>query len=195
MPKKQKELFDEEKRHIQLPSFPQWTLKEKMLEEMEVLDICVSAPPLQLYDINFCGKSSLHHYGQKIIPAISLPKYVGRVVTVVGIVASYSSPTTKHGERMKFLTLDDSTALYNATFWPKIYKRFGSILYNVGPFIIKGLVTREFETSPATVEAMCAARLDSLKKIIWIFTFERNQSHYLLFYGVRKKTISKKLSR
>lgn len=160
---KQRELFSG-KRQILLPNFAQWTLKEKILEEMEVLDICVSAPPLRLYDIDFRRKNSLNYCGHQIISANSLQRSIGKVVTVVGIVVSYSSPTTKHGDRMKFLTLDDSTTLYNATFWPKTYKRFGSILYNVGPFIIKGLVTQEFSTSPAVVEALWVARLDSLKK-------------------------------
>jgi DNA polymerase III alpha subunit len=185
MAKKQKELFSLERR-IQLPSFSQWTLKERVLEEIEVLDICVSAPALRLYDIDFGDKFSLYYCGHRIVSANSLPKCIGRVVTVVGMVVSYSSPTTKHGERMKFLTLDDSTTLYNATLWPKAYKRFGSILYNVGPFIIRGLVTQEFQTSPAVVEALWVARLDSLKKIIWIFVFKRNQSYFLLFYGLPK---------
>jgi DNA polymerase III alpha subunit len=185
MADKQSKLFSRERR-ILLPCFPDWTLKERMLEEMEVLDICVSAPPLRLYDIDFRGKACQNYYGHRIIPANSLADYVGRVVTVVGIVVSYSSPTTKHGDRMKFLTLDDSTTLYNATFWPKTYKRFGSILYNIGPFIIKGLVTQEFATSPPTVEALWVARLDSLKKMIWIFVFKRNQSYFLLFYGLPK---------
>lgn len=182
---KQSELFSREKQ-ILLPNSPQWTLKEKILEEMEILDICVSAPPLRLYDIDFRNKVYQDYYGHRIVSANSLPRCVGRVVTVVGIVVSYSSPTTKHGERMKFLTLDDSTTLYNATFWPKIYKRFGSILYNVGPFLIKGVVTQEFATSPATVEALWIARLDSLKKMIRIFVFKRNQSYFLLFYGLPK---------
>ena len=183
MTDKQSELFSRERR-IQLPSFPNWTLKERILEEIEVLDICVSAPPLRLYDIDFRDKVSQDYCGHRIVPANGLIKHVGRVITTVGMVVSYSSPTTKHGDRMKFLTLDDSTTLYNVTFWPKIYKRFGSILYNVGPFIIKGMVTKEFETSPATVEALWVARLDSLKKMIWIFVFERNQSYFLLFYGL-----------
>jgi DNA polymerase III alpha subunit len=165
MTENQSDLFNRRKQ-ILLPNFPNWTLKERMLEEMEVLDICVSAPPLRLYDIDFQDQNSLDYYGYPIVSANSLSMYVGRIVTTVGIVVSYSSPTTKHGERMKFLTLDDSTTLYNVTFWPKIYKRFGGILYNVGPFIIKGLVTREFQTSPAAVEVLWVARLDSLKKMI-----------------------------
>jgi len=182
---KQRELFSRE-RQILLPSFSQWTLKEKMLEEMEVLDICVSAPPLWLYNINFRGKTSLSYCGHQIVPANNLANYVGRFITVVGMVVSYSSPTTKHGQPMKFLTLDDSTTLYNVTFWPKIYKRLGSILYNVGPFIIKGMVTKEFETSPVVVEALWVARLDSLKKMISFFVFKRNHSYFLLFYGPQK---------
>jgi error-prone DNA polymerase len=185
MAEKQKELFSRE-RQILLPNFPDWTLKERILEEMEVLDICVSAPALRLYDIDFRDQNSLSYHGHRIVSANSLADYVGRVVTVVGMVVSYSSPTTKHGNRMKFLTLDDSTTLYNATFWPKVYKRFGSILHNVGPFIIKGMVTKEFATSPAVVEALWVARLDSLKKMIWIFVFKRNQSYFLLFYGLPK---------
>jgi error-prone DNA polymerase len=186
MAKKQSELFSRG-RQILLPSFPDWTLKERILEEIEVLDICVSAPALRLYDIDFRDQNSLNYYGHRIVSANSLSKCIGRVVTVIGMVVSYSSPTTKHGERMKFLTLDDSTTLYNATFWPKAYKRYGGILYNVGPFIIKGLVTREFETSPAVVEALWVARLDSLKKMIWIFVIERNQSYFLLLYGIPKQ--------
>ena len=127
---------------------------------MQVLDICVSAHPLKLYDIDFQGRKFLNYRGYHLVLAICLPNYVGRIVTSVGIVASYSSTTTRHGDRMKFLTLDDSTSLYNVIIWPKPYKRFGDILYDLGPFIIKGLMTKELDSSPTTVEVGWARRLD-----------------------------------
>jgi error-prone DNA polymerase len=44
---------------------------------------------------------------------------------------------------MKFMTLEDSSALFEAILFPIVYKQFGPLLYNRGPYIIKGRVKKE----------------------------------------------------
>ncbi len=94
----------------------------------------------------------IDYKGRRLIPGACLRYYIGAYVTVAGMVTSYSRPDTKHGP-MKILELEDSTATYTVMVWPRVYKLIGSILYDRGPFLVKGRVTKEFETSPPIVEA------------------------------------------
>lgn len=96
--------------------------------------------------------------GHIVTPGISLKYYEGRVVTVFAMVISESRPLTKHGY-MKFLTMEDQTDVFNVTVWPRVYRRFGDQLYDRGPFFIRGMITREFKTSPPVLEASWIGRV------------------------------------
>lgn len=50
---------------------------------------------------------------------------------------------TFKNEVMKFLMLEDTTAAFEVTLFPGIYRRFGNLLYDRGPYIVRGRVERE----------------------------------------------------
>ena len=61
------------------------------------------------------------------------------------------SAQTKHGEPMEFATFEDLTGLYDATFFPETYRRFGHLLSGGKPYMMEGLVEEEFRTLTLTV--------------------------------------------
>jgi len=64
---------------------------------------------------------------------------------------------TRHNELMKFLTLEDATASYEATLFPGVYRRFGQLLHGKGPYSLKGRV--ETDGDCHTLTALWLGRL------------------------------------
>ena len=111
----------------------EYTLREKLLAELEHLNLTVSDHPLALYDIN----------SKNIVLAKELPRFAGRVVTLVGWLVTTKQALTAKNKLMKFMTLEDTTALFEVTLFPKTYKQFSLLLYDRGPYIVKGRVDKE----------------------------------------------------
>ena len=55
---------------------------------------------------------------------------------------------------MEFATFEDLTGLYDATFFPETYRRFGHLLSGGQPYMMEGLVEEEFCTLTLTVNQM-----------------------------------------
>jgi DNA polymerase III alpha subunit len=111
----------------------EYDLREKLLAELEHLDLTVSDHLLALYDIN----------GKDMANARELMRSAGRIVTLAGWLVTAKQTRTAKNEPMKFMTLEDATASFEVTLFPKIYKRFGPLLYDRGPYIVKGRVEKE----------------------------------------------------
>ncbi len=108
-------------------------LREKLLAELEHLDLTVSDHLLALYDIN----------GKDVVHARELTRSAGRIVTLAGWLVTAKRTRTAKNEPMKFMTLEDTTASFEVTLFPKTYKQFGPLLYDRGPYIVKGRVEKE----------------------------------------------------
>ena len=131
---------------ISFLKLPEYGPREKLLAELEHLDLAVSAHLLSLYDVDHVG----------LTQARDLIRLSGRIVTLAGwLVTAKRTWTVKH-QLMKFLMLEDATASFEVTLFPKIYKRFGSLLYDRGPYIVKGRV--EAEGKCRTVTALWVGR-------------------------------------
>ena len=86
-------------------------------------------------------------------------RYVGKSVTMVGWLITEKSAQTKHGESMEFATFEDLTGLYDATFFPETYRRFGHLLSGGKPYMVEGLVEEEFRTLTLTVNKIWISSL------------------------------------
>ncbi len=80
-----------------------------------------------------------------LTPARDLDRHVGRRVTVAGWLVHGQRTKTVHGEQMKFLTMEDKTAIYEVTLFPRAYQRTGHNLAGGtrGPFLVTGRVEDE----------------------------------------------------
>ena len=121
------------------PMFPvpplklkEYSFRDKLLAELEHLNLAVSGHLLTLFKSP--GKTT---------QAIKLPHFIGCLVTLTGWVVTTKQTLTQSNRPMKFMTLEDSTALFDAILLPIVYKQFGTLLYDRGPYIIKGRVKKE----------------------------------------------------
>ncbi len=83
-----------------------------------------------------------------------MPRYVGQDVTMLGWLITIKSAQTKHGESMEFVTFEDLSGLYDATFFPKAYQQYGSLLSGTTPYLVTGRVEAEVSTYMLTVRTI-----------------------------------------
>ena len=72
--------------------------------------------------------------------ACDLHLHVGEHVTTIGWLVTSKTVQTKEGDPMKFVSFEDTTGIYEAVLFPKIYNRFCHMLNAFRPFILKGQV-------------------------------------------------------
>ena len=80
----------------------------------------------------------------KALPARELERHTGRRVTTVGWYVTGKPVLTKHGEPMEFLSFEDTTAIYEATFFPRAYRRFCSMISRTRPYLLRGRVEENY---------------------------------------------------
>jgi DNA-directed DNA polymerase III PolC len=123
---------------IQIPKIPKlrdYTEEEKLRWEMELMDIGVTKHPLHL----FKPWKDVKGY----VPARLLSEYKGERVKVIGWHVTAKPASTKKGERMMFVTFEDTECLFEATFFPRAYQRFGHLFTNRGPYLVEGIVEED----------------------------------------------------
>jgi len=59
---------------------------------------------------------------------------------------------TKKGEPMEFLSFEDTTDIYETTFFPRAYARFCRLFTNTRPFLLVGKVEEDYSALTLTVE-------------------------------------------
>ena len=120
-----------------IPEFPDPPETEKLLAEINTLELAATAHPMALYGI------TNEHWPEGFTRAKDMTKVNRSLVTMLGILVTYKSTRTVKGELMKFISLEDPTGIFEVTLFPKIYQQFGHVLAEKGPFIVKGRIKNE----------------------------------------------------
>ncbi len=75
--------------------------------------------------------------------ARSLGRFVGRGVITIGWLVHAKRATTFRKDYMKFLSMEDLTAAYEAVLFPQAYERCGGLVRGRGPYLLRGKVVRD----------------------------------------------------
>jgi DNA-directed DNA polymerase III PolC len=126
-----------------LPVPDEYTPLQKLTHEIESFGFLASRHPLTLY------QKQIERL--RPVPASQMDRFIGRHITMVGWLITEKPVETKNGLAMEFVTLEDSTALYDATLFPEVYRRCHQLLLPNRPFIVRGLVEEEFGVVTLTV--------------------------------------------
>lgn len=62
--------------------------------------------------------------------------------------------STKKGEPMEFMTLEDQTGMYDATVFPNTYRQYCHLLAPNQAYVVTGLVEEHFTTFTVTVRSL-----------------------------------------
>jgi error-prone DNA polymerase len=115
----------------------------KLLHERDTLGLLASRHPLELYADEIQRLSP--------VPGSVMARYVGHTITMVGWLITEKFAETKQGLPMEFATFEDTTALYDATLFPDVYRRYCHLLSTDYPYLLRGLVEEQFGVVTLTV--------------------------------------------
>jgi error-prone DNA polymerase len=128
------------------PRVPQYSARTILEHELETLDFLISRHPLTLYREPL---ARLKH-----VRGADLHMQVGKRVTTIGWWVTGKIVTTKDEEPMEFISFEDTSALYETTFFPQTYARFCHMLNRSRPYVLTGLVEEDFGAITLTVDSV-----------------------------------------
>lgn len=126
-----------------LPKVKDYDEFTKVKHEIEVFGFPITQHPLCLYQERMAG---VRH-----IKARDMHKHVGQIVSMIGWLVTGKLVTTKTQELMEFYSFEDTTALYETTFFPETYRRFCHIITNTRPYVLRGRVESNFGVATLNV--------------------------------------------
>lgn len=126
-----------------LPVPDDYSTPQKRTHEIESFGFLLSRHPLTLY------RKQIERL--QPVPASQMHRFVGQRITMVGLLITEKAAETKQGQAMEFITLEDVTALYDATLFPEIYRRCCHLLSPNRPYMVRGLVESSFGVATLTV--------------------------------------------
>jgi error-prone DNA polymerase len=118
-------------------------------DEVQTLGFLLSRHPLTLYREHLLA---LRRLGVRPVRGTELPRYAGRRVATIGWLITGKIVTTRNDEPMEFVSFEDSTAIYETTFFPRAYERFCRMLTTERPYLLEGTVDEDFGVVTMTVE-------------------------------------------
>jgi DNA polymerase III alpha subunit len=132
----------------------QYSLERRRREEYEILGFITDAHPMQLHTeqlrrLRTCRSTELY-------------RHVGQQVLVAGMLTAAKPVYAKTDEPMEFATFDDGYGLIETVLFPDIYRERGHVLFDQGPFILRGKVEEEFGAVTLTVSQM--DRLERIRR-------------------------------
>jgi error-prone DNA polymerase len=137
-----------------LPNPKEYSDYEELTHEIDCFGFLLSRHPLELYRIERNCPS--------LIEAAEMHRYIGKRVKVLGWLITEKLTQTKKGEPMEFVTFEDTSAIYEATFFTDAYRRLWHMLAPNHPFLIDGIVEEDFGAVTLNVKEL--NRLDLNQK-------------------------------
>ena len=120
-------------------------------DEEETLGFLISRHPLTLYRDDLLA---LRRSGEQPVRGDAIGQHVGRRVAMIGWLVTGKIVTTKDDEPMEFVSFEDTTAIYETTFFPRVYERFCRMLSTARPYLLHGRVEEDFGAVTLTIEAV-----------------------------------------
>jgi DNA polymerase III alpha subunit len=121
-----------------------YTIEEKVRDEMFLLGYSVTAHPMSLY------QGRLRR--MRLVEIRDIERYAGRRVKVCGWFVTTRRTTTERGEPMRFLSVEDMTGVLETVLFPATYARYGRLLTTPGPYLLTGTVRDDHTHCTLTVE-------------------------------------------
>lgn len=109
-----------------------WTLRQKVEAEEEILGAGVSAHPLELAAAQIASASAL--------TTIEAAAQIGSRVRIAGMRQTWRRVMTARGEPMYFMSLDDLEGMLNVVVSAEVYRKHRNAFSTAGPYLIEGEV-------------------------------------------------------
>lgn len=132
-------LWDEPQQVVKVPERPEWTKKDKLAFEREMLGLYVSDHPLAGLEVALAKHASLGIHDLLASESIT----DGEQVTVAGLVTSVQHRVAKQsGNPYGMITVEDFNGEITIMFMGKTYTEFSSLLQPDAILVVRGRVSR-----------------------------------------------------
>jgi error-prone DNA polymerase len=128
---------------LSAPPLPEYTTDRRRRTEYELLGFMVEHHPMDLYEEQLARI--------RIVRSPTMGEHVGKVVVMAGMLTTAKPVHTAKDEPMEFATFDDGHGLIETVLFPDVYRSRGHILFDQGPFLLRGKVEEEFGALTLTV--------------------------------------------
>jgi len=130
--------------YIPIPT--EYSVQKKLHHELALFGFPLRCHPLDLFTEALAATPRIR--------AKDLEQYVGKEVTLIGWLLTEKIVSTKKGEPMEFMTLEDQTGMYDATVFPTTYRHYCHLLATNQAYVVRGLVEEHFSTVTVTVRTL-----------------------------------------
>ncbi|MBN1540732.1 DNA polymerase III subunit alpha [candidate division KSB1 bacterium] len=118
-----------------LPRSSEYDQQTLWQQEIETLGFLASVHPLQLY------KKQMEK--ANVVCACDFHRHVGRTVRAIGWLITGKIVSTRKQELMEFMSFEDTTAIYETTFFPKAFSRFVHMISKTRPYLLTGRIQED----------------------------------------------------
>lgn len=137
-----------EREDLILPNVPEYPRKDLLAMEKEVLGLYISGHPLKDYE-NLLAQRISHSTADLSELKDDTPVIVG------GIIAGMRKITTRSGEPMVFMKLEDLAGTVEVIVFPRVYKERHTLIRPDAPVLVKGRIN--FNTRDEEVKVIAEA--------------------------------------
>ena len=122
-------VLEEAPLYVKYPNIPEFDDKKRLNEEKTVLGVFLSGHPLEKYSEKFkrysFDLSALNDYEEDEDGKISYPNLEdGTTVKFGGLITAITKKTTKSGQGMAFVTVEDVYSSVEVVLFPKVYDKY-----------------------------------------------------------------------
>jgi error-prone DNA polymerase len=125
------------------PLLPEYTPVRRRETECALLGFATDCHPMALW------RDRLRAF--RLVASTGLRAHVGRHVLCAGMLTTAKPVHTKDDEPMQFATFDDGDGLIESVIFPEVHRTRGHVLFDQGPFLLRGKVEEEFGAVTLTV--------------------------------------------
>jgi error-prone DNA polymerase len=129
--------------NARLPALKEYSAERRRQEEYQALGFTTKGHPMDLY------RDRLTRF--RIVRSTNLAHHIGKTVLCAGMLTTSKPVSTITDEPMEFATFDDGWGLIETVIFPDVYRTRGHVLFDTGPFIMRGKVEEEFGAVTLTV--------------------------------------------
>ncbi|CCO09276.1 DNA polymerase III subunit alpha [Desulforamulus hydrothermalis] len=144
---------------LQLPEVPKLSPKQQLEFEKEALGLYLSGHPLSEYSWLLEALDV-----QRVAQLPEMPD--GSPLLLAGLTAAVKRITSRKGEPMAFINLEDLTGNCEVVVFPEVYRRYGKVLESKQPLLLKGRVSNNGEEVKGLAEEIIA--IEQLECQLWL---------------------------
>lgn len=181
---------------LPLPDVPEWTRRDILAAEKEALGLYISGHPLEEYrqllrTVTTAGAGEIRQMDE------------GRGVLIGGLITSLRRISTRRGDPMAFVTVEDLTGSVEVILFPRVYWEGRRLLSEGAGVLLWGQVSRDGDDTKVVADRLtsldagaevyirlgCSARLSAQVKEVLHAYRGKNPVYFVLKDGARTRTV------